>query len=67
SAFLDGQVRGNPFGQGPGQALASALVDPDPGAQLSQDQCNTLLGAARHWIAQHQIAAGAERRGGVRG
>jgi hypothetical protein len=65
-AFLDGQVQGNPFAQGPGQVLASALVDPDPGAQLSQAQCNTLLAAARHWIAQHRTAAGKDTRGGAR-
>ena len=55
SAFLDRQIGGDTFSNGPGKVLAMAIIDPNPGAYLTTSDCQRLIQAVRRWIAGHQV------------
>ena len=55
--FLDQHIGENLFRKGPGQVLAAAMNDPDPGDGLTSADYDRLIQAVRRWINGHRTAA----------
>jgi len=55
NAFLDRQIGGDTFSNGHGKALALAMVDPNPGQNLTTSDCHRLIQAVRCWISGHRV------------
>ena len=53
--FLDQHMGGDLFSEGPGQVLATAMAKPNPGADLTDSDCNGMIQAVRRWITRHRV------------
>jgi len=54
-AFLDQHIGGDLFIKGPGQVLATAMAEPNPGADLTDSDCDGIIQAVRRWITRHRV------------
>ena len=54
-AFLDQHISGDLFIKGPGQVLTAAVTEPNPGADLTDSDCDGMIQAVRRWITGHRM------------
>ncbi len=53
--FLDQHISGDLFFKGPGQVLAAAMAEPNPGEDLTDSDCDGMIQAVRRWITDHRV------------
>ena len=54
-AFLDQHISGDLFIKGPGQVLTAAMIEPNPGTDLTDSDCDGMIQAVRRWITGHRV------------